>query len=432
MHPIPFHGPLFAVAALLLLCSAHTQAQMNGALRVDGSDSALHILQHPSLEPADAITVEAWVKGEGSVSNGRILRKGNRDGYMLSWSFQIPRLSGLMDCSGHKVVWDPAPNSDYLGEWHHLAMTSRPSGIIRFYIDGQLVGMESAPACQEHTGDLWFGGYNGVTEEFFGEIDEVRLWSVERTQAEIQASMNLALSSGPGLLSSWHLDGDGADATGENHGTLFGDAVFVPSGAPVGFAIDPPAADWKGGDVVVLSGLYGITDPSPGVLFGGIPSPAVSRVDASTLRVVVPPGRRPGELVAVDVVEAGSAVSSTQGFRYTPWITGPDAVASGAEVEVELLFEAPAQVVIARGQPLSAGVPLADYDWLLEVHRPVVVFSASAPTQTKLTIPVPIPSSPTLIGTPLLFQALIGPALDGKNATFTNAHMMVVTPPDEL
>ncbi len=116
--------PLALLAAFAL--GGPVLAQENGALRVDGSDSALRIPQHPSLEPLDAITIEAWVKGEGSVSHGRIIRKGSRVGYMLSWSFQAPRLSGLLHCDGFKVAYDSALNSEYLGEWHHLALTGRP------------------------------------------------------------------------------------------------------------------------------------------------------------------------------------------------------------------------------------------------------------------------------------------------------------------
>ncbi len=302
---------------------------------------------------------------------------------------------------------------------------------MKFYVDGVLVGMESAPSCFDHSDDLWFGAYQGVTEEFQGEIDEVRLWDVERTQEEIASTMSLALEQAPGLLAVWHLDGDGSDAVGVNDGTLFGDAVFVPSTAPVGFSIDPPLGDWGGGQAVRLSGLYGTTDPQPTVLFGGIPSPAVSRVDSTTLRAIVPPGRRPGETVIVEVVESGARVSSVQPYLYTPHLTGDTDITVGAEGTLELLFDAPAQVVVARGEPVVAGTPYKSYGWLLELRRPVVVFSASAPTQTRLEIPVPVPTSPSVIGTTMIFQALVGPLLDGSSASFTNAHAVTITPGED-
>jgi hypothetical protein len=66
-------------------------------------------------------------------------------------------------------------------------------------------------------------------EAFFGDLDEVRVWDVARTQAEIQAAMGARPSgSDPGLVGYWRLD----DGTGslvaadysasESHGELIG------------------------------------------------------------------------------------------------------------------------------------------------------------------------------------------------------------------
>jgi hypothetical protein len=69
-------------------------------------------------------------------------------------------------------------------------------------------------------------------EVWNGSIDELRLWPFARTQAEIQRTMNLALSSMPGLVSTWSFDqSDFADGSSTLHGTAFGTPGFVP-GAP--------------------------------------------------------------------------------------------------------------------------------------------------------------------------------------------------------
>lgn len=41
---------------------------------------------------------------------------------------------------------------------------------------------------------------------FQGMIDEVRIWSMVRTQTEIQSSMNSELTSGTGLIGRWGLN----------------------------------------------------------------------------------------------------------------------------------------------------------------------------------------------------------------------------------
>jgi hypothetical protein len=88
--------------------------------------------------------------------------------------------------------------------------------------------------------------YLGRSESsFHGVIDEVRIWSVTRSRAEIQADMNRKLDgSEPGLVGYWRLDEGGgqvvSDATGNSDGWLGStsasegdDPLWVVSDAPV-------------------------------------------------------------------------------------------------------------------------------------------------------------------------------------------------------
>jgi hypothetical protein len=63
-----------------------------------------------------------------------------------------------------------------------------------------------------------------------GALDEVRIWNVARTQAQIQSSMNQHLTgSEPGLVGYWQFDGDVKDKSPyQNNGTIYGSPVFVP------------------------------------------------------------------------------------------------------------------------------------------------------------------------------------------------------------
>ena len=66
-------------------------------------------------------------------------------------------------------------------------------------------------------------------------IDEVRVWNVARTQAQIQATMSVEIPTAPNLIGRWSFnDGSGAsvaDSTGTANGTLNGSYAWVP-GAP--------------------------------------------------------------------------------------------------------------------------------------------------------------------------------------------------------
>src|SRR5439155_24433687 len=133
------------------------------------------------------------------------------------------------------------------GVWHHVAFVrERGSGIKRIYVDGVL---DVASAAGVSTGDLSyldgratafpdsdpflvFGsekhGFAGtdIYPSFNGWMDEIRVWSVARSGAEIDAARGQAVApTTPGLALYLRLEeGSGTaliDATGGNVATLF-------------------------------------------------------------------------------------------------------------------------------------------------------------------------------------------------------------------
>jgi hypothetical protein len=87
------------------------------------------------------------------------------------------------------------------------------------------------------------GTYWTSTDTTNGAIDEVRIWSIARSQADIQSTMNTTLTgSEPGLVGYWKLDvmedlgvgGDGTDdfrdfSVNSNHVDLSADDFGAPS-----------------------------------------------------------------------------------------------------------------------------------------------------------------------------------------------------------
>lgn len=105
------------------------------------------------------------------------------------------------------------------------------------YVNGELVHNDTSAAGKTPDSQpvRWIGR---VDNSFQGNIDEVRLWNVARTQAEIQAAMNTALTgSESGLLAYYNFDETGTsltDITGSGYdGTLHGDPVWVISEVPM-------------------------------------------------------------------------------------------------------------------------------------------------------------------------------------------------------
>jgi hypothetical protein len=125
-----------------------------------------------------------------------------------------------------------APSNLADTDWHHWAVTFDAVTKGRMiYLDGVAVAGGVSASNFLGTGNLKIGrAYTSIpfdNNQFAGSLDEVRVWSVSRTQSEIQTNMNTCLSgSETNLLAYYNFeDGTGSttltDATANaNNGTL--------------------------------------------------------------------------------------------------------------------------------------------------------------------------------------------------------------------
>ncbi|DBA68967.1 TPA: hypothetical protein ACH3X2_013140 [Trebouxia sp. C0005] len=105
------------------------------------------------------------------------------------------------------------------GSWHHVAVTwtAAHNGTTKIYKDGLLMAEVKTDATEplQSGGALMLGGdqdcYGSCTDPtqaFNGLMDEVRIWSVERSQKEIINNMRLVdgVAGQPGLVAYWKFD----------------------------------------------------------------------------------------------------------------------------------------------------------------------------------------------------------------------------------
>jgi len=217
----------------------------NSALAFDGSNDIVRVPRSATLEPTNELTVECWVRANSAgASHSRLVRMTGNRGYILAWQGsgdQRVQLQIISATSGTVIAKDTVPTSTYFGEWHHIAATYSASGnFVRLYVDGELKDSKNAvgPLLYSNV-DLHMGNSIYGSETFNGQIDELRIWTVARTQAQIAASMNVSLS-GPqaGLVGYWKMDGGAGqsvvDSSGRgNHGQRGNDTI------PTGDAADP-------------------------------------------------------------------------------------------------------------------------------------------------------------------------------------------------
>lgn len=120
------------------------------------------------------------------------------------------------------------------GNWHHAAATLGVTGGQQIYVDGNLEGTLSTTTHSTFTGGdlvrLGWGHYafNSALVYFDGRLDEVRLWKVERSAAEIAANYRRTIDPAtPGLQGYWRLDESGDAGTAKDETSGAHDGVLM-------------------------------------------------------------------------------------------------------------------------------------------------------------------------------------------------------------
>lgn len=225
---------LVFLTTFLVLSSS---AQSNYALNFDGADDYISLPTSVAVSQSNTFTIEAWVywNGSGNACVYSETEQGNNTP-MLSISPRSGDNGGLelilRDNSSTGLVLQPAAAALTSNTWVHMAIVRTSATNIKIYINGVLKDDVNftAPASWTPTkvnaGIRWRTVQDGP---FGGKIDELRIWNMARTGAEIKAHMfnrNLANNTA-GLLAYYRMnDGSGTTATNSSINTPGSDGTL--------------------------------------------------------------------------------------------------------------------------------------------------------------------------------------------------------------
>jgi hypothetical protein len=202
-HLRPAIKPLLLWPLLLLPFAACATA-----LRFDGVDDRVTVAYKPELQIAAGtpLTIELWIRPLSTGQWHALGRRGTCWDSGQSANFQIygEGASSIQFNSGAAVTW--AFGILRLGAWTHVAVVADETGTT-IYANGALAGQSASIIGGVTEADLWIGAVGEACAPFPGEIDDVRLWSVARSQADIQASLFTDVDAdATGLLASWRFE----------------------------------------------------------------------------------------------------------------------------------------------------------------------------------------------------------------------------------
>ncbi len=196
------------------------------ALDFDGTGDDVNIPDATSLNPTTEVTVEAWIKPTLDGTWQLIATKWNdtgsmNDRYLYHLAIEPPddKLSIYMSENGQSLVqYAIDDNSMTNDEWAHVAFTANAtSGDVKLYINGIQVGTTGSYGTSTFptiSQPVTIGGKANGVLKFDGQIDDVRIWSTERSQQEIIGNMHSPLTgTETGLVGYYRMNqGIGNDA----------------------------------------------------------------------------------------------------------------------------------------------------------------------------------------------------------------------------
>jgi len=170
-----------------------------------------------------SVTIEGWVKIGGTTTPNTVLNKG---GSSFDYQLGINGTTGNPFFRAGSTIVIANTITLTPGVWTHLAVTVG-SGTIKFYKNGAMqFTAASSPTFGSSSNEMRIG--RGGSDPASGNIDEIRLWNVVRSDAEISSEMcnKWIPNNAAGLKGKWHFDSTLVDSVNGWNGTMLGNVGY--------------------------------------------------------------------------------------------------------------------------------------------------------------------------------------------------------------
>ncbi|MEQ9391498.1 MAG: FG-GAP-like repeat-containing protein [Balneola sp.] len=214
------------------------------SLAFDGAGDFLEVSDNNALDFTNSFTIEAWVRPTTiDATFQQIL--GKEGAYRFGFNNSVLRFSavGVQDYD--------LSYSLTAGQWSHLAVVFGTANDATFYVNGANVGTITGSAPVTASANVLDIGQNGSDSEYLnGVMDELRLWSTERSALQIQQNLFQALSEDEtNLVANFTFNEEGGsttiDATSNNFtGNFNGNVTTSNNTHPFGTVITG-AEGWR-------------------------------------------------------------------------------------------------------------------------------------------------------------------------------------------
>ncbi|TDH27310.1 hypothetical protein EXU57_06890 [Segetibacter sp. 3557_3] len=267
------------------------------AINFDGVNDFINCGNSAVVAPANMKTMECWVRFNGFGDQEIISRS------IISYGVELLIYGGnlsffcMRDGSNTSYISYPASNLQ-TNTWYHLAATwNGTRETMRLYVNGDPVGTRTDIG-NVNTGipynaavNLRIGMWNDAPARYLnGAVDEVRIWDVQRTQAELQSAMyNVVAPSTSGLKAYYRFDQGTASGANTALSTAFDATPNALHGTLTNFTLTGATSNWVESYAMVVPATSAPATVGSGSFLAQWTAPAVGIVERYLLDVSTSP-----------------------------------------------------------------------------------------------------------------------------------------------
>ena len=224
-------------------CAVSATVNVNSAsvgLNFNGTTSYLQLGN--LLTGGQSYTKEAWINVPSTAANTNIISSPDAPFYIQSGHLQAA--NNYLSAPTFAID----PGTFPTGQWVYVAVTyDHPSNTMNLYRNGVLVATNTSSASYA-AGINNIGAYAGayLNNE---TMDEVRVWNIARTQAQIQANMNCDIPQNPNLIAYYRFDEGVAGGNNTNKAYVLDYSGNGNCGTLTGFALTGAGSNFVTGAV---------------------------------------------------------------------------------------------------------------------------------------------------------------------------------------
>ena len=204
-----------------------------------------------ALNGSNFVTAEAWINIPNVAGTKNIVGNNSNNATQFNLRIENNTLTGFVGAGTYSAT--STAGTIIANTWQHVALVYNDTSL-KIYINGVEVGSTAVPASFSlpTSSQQYLIGASGSASEFFsGNIDEVRIWNIERTAAEISTSRSCDLIGTETGLVTYYKFNRGFDLIANPTVTSLTNSVSGgANGTLTNFALTGSTSNWKFGSPI--------------------------------------------------------------------------------------------------------------------------------------------------------------------------------------